>query len=89
MRDSFTKVLNLINNLDKSQLLSINKIIVTLVKQIELQENTKKASRFKIGDLVYFNDEHQKKWSGMVFKMALLQIAKIIYKIRFYILYIV
>lgn len=69
MRDSFTKVLSLINSLDKSQLLSLNKIIVTLVKQIELQEKVEKATGFKIGELVYFSDEHQRKWSGMVFKI--------------------
>ena len=66
MKDSFAQVLNLVNNLDKAQLLSLNKIIVTLVKQMEYQEKDKKAAEFKIGDLVYFNDENQKKHSGMV-----------------------
>jgi transcription antitermination factor NusG len=70
MKNSFIQVLNLVNNLDKAQLLSLNKIIVTLVKQIESQERAKKAAEFKVGDLVYFNDGNQKKCSGVVITIS-------------------
>jgi len=71
MQDNLTKVLKLINSLNKAQLLTLNKVIVTLIKQHQDTEIAEKSTEFRRGDIVSFVGDNNKKWVGVVLKVNL------------------
>jgi len=58
-----------IENLSVKDLLELNKKIISRVKELRAQEQLKAAERFRVGEVVSFQDRDNGKITGIIISM--------------------
>ena len=60
--------IKMINCLSMEELISLNEMIISRIKEIRREESVEKAQQFKVGDFVCFQDETKKR-EGIILKI--------------------